>query len=154
MPDGVTLTLPGSTVDVGKPATVVFEVGNSAASAITVTVAAVRKGTIKDFRFFSLDAASKESTPFYVDVTVQNEGPAGLGGVSIPVLAHTASNTVYPPNELVGTFAPCPTSALPKSFLPGTGAKFCMVFLLPKGETLRTIDLQTGSEADAVHWRP
>jgi hypothetical protein len=152
VPAGVTLTPAGSTVKVGDAASVVYEV-DDAASAITLRIMAVRKGTMKDFRFFSLDAASRSSTPYYVDVAVRNEGPAGLGGVTLPVLAHTASNTVYPPNELVGTFKPCPSSALPKSFLEGATAQLCMIFLLPKGETLRTVDLQTGSEADAIHWR-
>ncbi|TXL61169.1 hypothetical protein [Aeromicrobium terrae] len=153
VPAGVTLTAAGSTVKAGESASVVYEV-DDAASAITVRVKAVRKGTMKDFRFFSLDAAGRASTPYYVDVAVRNEGPAGLGGVTLPVLAHTASNTVYPPNELVGTFKPCPSSALPKSFLKGATAQLCMIFLLPKGETLSTVDLQTGSEADAIHWRP
>jgi hypothetical protein len=153
VPAGVTLTAAGSTIKAGDAASVVYEV-DDAASAITVRVKAVRKGTMKDFRFFSLDAASRASTPYYVDVAVRNEGPAGLGGVTLPVLAHTASNTVFPPNELVGTFKPCPSSALPKSFLKGATAQLCMIFLLPKGETLSTVDLQTGSEADAIHWRP
>jgi hypothetical protein len=153
VPAGVTLTPAGSTVKVGAAASVVYEV-DDATSAITVLVRAVRKGSMKDFRFFSLDAASRASTPYYVDVSVRNEGPAGLGGVTLPVLAHTASNTVYPPNELVGTFKPCPTSALPKSFLEGAAARLCLIFLLPEGETLSTVDLQTGSEADAIHWRP
>jgi hypothetical protein len=153
VPAGVTLTAAGSTVKVGDAASVVYEV-DDATSAITLRVKAIRKGTMKDFRFFSLDAASRASTPYYVDVAIRNEGPAGLGGVSLPVLAHTVSNTVYPPNELVGTFKPCPTSALPKSFLKGATARLCMIFLLPKGETLKTIDLQTGSETDAIHWRP
>ena len=43
---------------------------------------------------------------------------------------------------------------LPESFLKGSKADLCLVFLLPKGEKLQTIDLRTGTEDDAVHWRP
>jgi hypothetical protein len=89
-----------------------------------------------------------------VRLNVVNEGPSGLGGVAIPILAHTKSNTVFPPNELVGTFKPCPEPALPESFLKGSKADLCLVFLLPRPEKLRTIDLQTGKEADAIHWKP
>jgi hypothetical protein len=85
---------------------------------------------------------------------VVNEGPSGLGGVAIPILAHAASNTVFPPNELVGDFKPCPNAALPESFLKASKADLCLVFLLPKGEKLQSIDLQTGTEADALHWKP
>ena len=155
VPAGVTITKGGSTVALGQPASVVYRVEESAASAITVTVKRVRTGNIKkDFTFFSLDDKGKSSTPVYVNLSVVNEGPSGLGGVSIPMLAHTTSNTVFPPNELVGDFKPCPRAALPKSFLKGSKADLCLVFLLPKGEKLQTIDLQTGAEADAVHWKP
>jgi hypothetical protein len=155
IPKGVTLTKGGSKLTEDKPASVVYQVGTKAASAVTVTVTSVRKGNItKDFRFFSLDAASKASSPFYVDVTVKNEGPAGLGGASLPIFAHDNANTIFPPNELVGTFKPCPTPSLPKSFLPGSTAKVCLVFLVPKGKALQSVDLQTGSSTDAITWTP
>lgn len=155
LPPGVTITAAGSTLEVGQPGSVVYRVGDRAASAITVTVDEVATGNIKkDFTFFSLDDAAKASTAHYVRLTVRNEGPSGLGGVTIPILAHTASNTVFPPSEFVGTFPPCPNPTLPKSFLAGSEADLCLVFMLPKGENLRTIDLQTGSEVDALHWTP
>jgi hypothetical protein len=155
VPAGVTITKGGSTLQLGRAASVVYRVEERAASAITVVVREVIKGSIdQDFTFFSLDSKAKSSTPYYVKLGVNNDGPSGLGGVAIPVLAHTRSNTVFPPSELVGTFKPCPNAALPKSFLKGSKAELCLVFLLPKGEKLRTIDLQTGSEADAIHWKP
>jgi hypothetical protein len=155
VPAGVTITDGGSTLKLHTAASVVYTVGERAASAVTVAVNQVTKGDVKkDFTFFSLDERLRNSTPYYVRLSVLNNGPSGLGGVSIPVLAHTKSNTVFPPNELVGTFKPCPTPALPKSFLKGSKANLCQVFLLPKGEKLQTIDLQTGKEADAIHWKP
>ncbi len=155
VPAGVTITRGGSTLELGQPASVVYQVAEGAASVVTVAVDDVRKGSIKkDFTFFSLDEKAKTSTPFYVRVTVENDGPSGLGGVTMPVLAHTSSNTVFPPSELVGTFKPCPNPALPKSFLKGSKADLCLVFLLPKGERLSTVDLRPGTEADAIHWKP
>ena len=154
VPPGVTLTAPGTTLATGEPASVVLELDEGSASAVTVTVREVRKGSIKDFRFFSLDAASRTATPYYVDVSVRNEGPAGIGGVSLPVLAHSDANTVYPANELVGDFEPCPRSTLPSRFLQGSAAKLCLIYMLPRGEALRTIDLQPGEPADAVSWKP
>lgn len=155
VPAGVTITQGGTTLQLGRAASVVYRVEARAESAITVVVREVVKGDIKkDLTFFSLDDKAKTSTPYYVKVGVRNDGPSGLGGVAIPVLAHTRSNTVFPPSEMVGTFKPCPNAALPKSFLKGSKAELCLVYLLPKGEKLRTVDLQTGKEADAIHWKP
>lgn len=155
VPAGVTLTKGGTKLTQDMPASVIYQVGDRAASAITVTVSAVRKGSIKrDFTFFSLDDATKASSPFYVDVTVKNEGPAGLGGAALPIFAHDSSNTDLPTNDIVGTFKPCRTPTLPKSFLPGATAKLCLVYLVPKGKALQSVDLQTGSSKDAITWTP
>ena len=154
LPQGVTLTKGGTVLATGKPASVVYEPGDKATSAVTVNVKAVRKGAIKDFAFFSLDAKSKASTPYYVDVSVRNDGPAGLGGAALPLFAHDSANTIFPPNELVGTFRPCRNQTVPSSFLPGASASLCLVFLVPKGTTLQTVDLQTGSSQDAIRWKP
>ena len=155
VPAGVIITKGGSTLEMGQPASVVYQVEQGATSVVTVTVDKVTKGNIKkDFTFFSLDEKAKSSTPYYVRVAVENNGPSGLGGVTIPVLAHTSSNTVFPPSELVGTFKPCPNPALPESFLKSSKADLCLVFFLPKGEKLSAVDLRTGAEADAIHWKP
>jgi hypothetical protein len=155
VPAGVTLTKGGTKLTEDKSASVVYQVGDKAASAITVTVSSVRKGSIKrDFTFFSLDAETKASTPFYVDVRVKNDGPAGLGGAALPIFAHDSSNTNLPANDIVGTFKPCRNATLPKSFLPGESAKLCLVYLVPKGKALQSVDLQTGSSKDAITWSP
>ena len=119
-----------------------------------MTVTSVAKGDIEDFKFFSLDDESKQSTPFYVNVTVKNDGPAGLGGAALPIYSHDSTNTIFPPNELVGDFPPCPTPALPTTFLPGASADLCLVYLVPKGKALQSVDLQTGSAKDAITWTP
>lgn len=155
VPEGVTLTKGGAKLMEDSSASVVYQVADKAASAITVTVTSVRKGSIKkDFKFFSLDAATKAATPFYVDVAVKNEGPAGLGGAALPIFAHDSSNTNLPANDIVGSFKPCRNATLPESFLPGANAKLCLVFLVPKGKALQSVDLQTGSTKDAITWSP
>jgi hypothetical protein len=153
-PSGVTLTPGGTRLPVGRPATVVHQVADSAASAITVTVSAVTRGSIKDFRYFSLDDATKKSRPYYVRATVNNDGPAGLGGAAVPMFARDSTGADIPASDIVGTFEPCPASTLPESFLPGASADLCLVYLLPKGRTVRSVVLQTGSAEDAITWAP
>ncbi len=154
MPAGVTLTEPSTELAPGTAATVVLEVGDGASSAVTLTVDKITKGKIKDFRFFSLDAASKSSTPYYVKATVANEGPAGLGGLGAPFVAHDDANTIVPPNVINGAFKPCPSTSLPKSFLAGDEASMCLVFLIAKGRTLVSVDAQSDDPATAVRWKP
>lgn len=154
VPAGVTLTKGGAKLIKGNPASVIYQVADKTRSVITVAVTAVDKGDIKDFRFFSLDEGSKLSTPFYVTATVTNVGPAGIGLAPIPLYAHDSNNTISLPNELVGNFKPCPRGTLPKSFLPGATAKVCLVYLMSKGTTLVSVDLQTTDQKDPISWTP
>lgn len=153
VPKGVQITDGGSKRKIGKPATVVYEIEQRAASAVTVTVTRVERGDLeRDFEFFNLPEEVKSSTPLYVHLSVRNDGPSGLGGVALPVLLRTTKDRVFPPNDLVGDFRPCPNPALPASFLAGSTADLCLVFLLPKGHEAKSVDVQTGEPQDAIHY--
>ena len=153
VPKGVRITDGGAKRQMGKPATVVYEIEQRAASAVTVTVTDVVVGDlVNDFRFFNLPEDLKSSTPLYVRVRVKNEGPSGMGGVALPILLRTTKDKVFPPNDLVGSFRPCPKSALPASFLAGATANICLVYLLPEGEKAESVDVQTGEPRDAIHF--
>ena len=153
VPKGVRVTDGGAKREIGKPATVVYEIEQRAASAVTVTVTEVVTGDlVNDFRFFNLPEDLKTSTPLYVHARVKNEGPSGLGGVALPILLRTTTDKVFPPNDLVGNFRPCPKSALPASFLAGATANICLVYLLPEGEQAESVDVQTGEPRDAIHF--
>jgi hypothetical protein len=153
VPQGVRITDGGAKRQLGKPATVIYQIEQQAASAVTVTVTEVVVGDLaRDFRFFNLPEEVKSSTPLYVHVRVKNEGPSGMGGVALPILLRTTKDQVFPPNDLVGDFRPCPKSALPASFLAGATANICLVYLLPKGKKAESVDVQTGEPRDAIHF--
>jgi len=153
VPAGVTLTKGGTTLPKGKSATVIYQVADKTRSVVSVGVTAVRKGDIGDFKFFSLDDEAMQATPYYVAATVKNLGPAGIGGAPIPLYAHDSKNTISLPNELVGEFDPCPNGTLPKSFLPDAAAKVCLVYLIPKGASLVSVDLQTADQKVPIIWK-
>ena len=154
VPAGVTLTEGGTKLVMGDSASAIFKIADQTRSAITVSVTKVTKGDMADFTMFSLDEKSKLATPYYVNATLRNEGPAGLGGTSVPLYAHDSSNSITPPNEIVGTFLPCPNRLLPKSLLPKASAKVCLVYLVPDNLTLVSIDLQTSDMDEPVSWAP
>ena len=153
VPKGVRITDGGAKRQIGKPATVVYQIEQRAASAVTVSVTDVVVGNIAtDFRFFNLPEEVKSSTPLYVHVSVKNEGPSGMGGVALPILLRTTEDQVFPPNDVVGRFRPCPKAALPASFLPGARADICLVYLVPKGQEAESVDVQTGEPRNAIHF--
>ncbi len=154
LPDGVTVTEPGTTLEPGAEATVVWEREDADATALSVTVASVKAGTMRDFRFFSLDAQTKGSTPYYVTVTATNRGPAALQNVQVPLLVRDSGNVLTQPSQVVGDVKPCRGNALPASLAVAQSAKACLIYLVPKGSTLQSVDLVTGEQADAVRWRP
>lgn len=155
VPAGVTLTEPGSTVKVGQSATFVYELRDGVASAVTATVDAIEQGSIaEDFAFFTLDEETEASTPYYVTVSLTNEGPAGLGGAAVPFVVHDDQNTIAPPNTVTGTFPPCENRELPESFLPGEEATVCLVFLVPEGRALVSIDSRSKDTSRAISWTP
>jgi antitoxin component of MazEF toxin-antitoxin module len=154
VPKGVTITDAGSSRAVGRPATVVYQIEQRAASAITIVVTDVVVGDLaKDFQFFNLPEEVQAATPLYVHVRVRNDGPAGLGGLALPIFfLRTTSGLVLPPNDVVGNFRPCPNSALPSSFLAGSKADLCLVFLIPAASSAKSVDIQTGKARDAIHF--
>jgi hypothetical protein len=154
VPAGVTITKAGTRVKVGSPASIVYELGDGTTSAVTVTVSSIQPGSIDDFAFFSLDEATKKSSPYYVKVNVKNEGPAGIGGTALPLFIRDSSRTNLPASDIVGTFKPCPNPTLPASFLPGAAADLCLVYLVPEGRTPKVVALQTGTTQDAITWQP
>lgn len=154
VPAGVELTPDGTVLELGEPATTVLELADGAASVITTTATKITEGDVDDFEFFSLDAASRASTPYYVRATVTNDGPAGLGGLGAPFVAHDDSDMIVAPNVINGEFEPCEGGTLPEKFLAGETAELCMVFLVPEGRELVSIDVQSETPAMAVRWTP
>jgi len=154
LPAGVTLTEPGTRLDVGEAATVAYPEDAADATALTVTVDEITQGDIADFALFSLSKEDAASTPYYVSVTVTNEGPGTPGTSALPIFADDGDDTLLTANAIVGTFDPCPSTPLPADLPKGKDASQCLVFLLPEGTALASVVLQTTDAKSAISWRP
>lgn len=152
VPEGVTLTDPGDTLQIGKAASVVYRADENRRSVVTVTVKKIRKGRMKDFKHFSLDRKSRSSTPYYVNTVVRNDGPGGLSRAAVPLYGLDSSDTYFPPTQLVGEFDRCVGGALPAKFAPGDKATRCFVLLVPKGAKLRSVQVRTEDLDEPVSW--
>lgn len=154
LPEGVSLTEGGSELDPGDPATVAYPEDAEDATALTVTVDSIEQGRIEDFALFSLSSDDAASTPFYVTLSVVNEGPGTPGTTSLPIFANDGENTLISPNAIVGTFEPCAPKPIPADLPAGDEATQCLVYLMPEGTSLESVDLQLADAAAAIRWRP
>jgi hypothetical protein len=153
VPAGLTLTEPGTDMDLGQPASVVYDAGPDRVSVLTVTVHKVVTGSMKrDFKNFVLRPKQLASTPYYATATVRNAGPGQLGRASVPLYGHDSTNTVFPATTLVGDLDACPGGPLPESFGPKATARTCLVFLVDRGVTLETVELRPYDGFDPVSW--
>jgi hypothetical protein len=153
VPAGVTLTEPGATLDLGQPASVVYDAGPQRVSVLTVTVRKVVAGSMRqDFQNFVLGPSELKSTPYYVTATVRNAGPGKLGRATVPLYGFDSTNTYFPASPIVGDLDVCAGGPLPESFGPHATEQTCQVFLVGKGATLDAVELRPVEGFEPIRW--
>lgn len=145
------LTEPGSSLELGEPATFLWQPDKKTEGEAELTVTRIDKASLKAFSGFKLSPEMKKSTPYFVTMRVTNTGTVGLGGFEPPVFLDNGSSILYPAAR-ISNFAPCPNRALPKRFKPGKSAKLCMVFLAPAKTELNTIALRPDEKLEQIDW--
>ena len=135
VPAGVELTTPGSQLAVGDHAVVAYEPRQGQVGALDIQVRRLRQASIDDLAAWQLSAAQQKSTPFYVDVVVENVGETDLGGRPVPLYVVNEDNVLLESTPFASSFKPCPSTTFPDKFRPGASGRFCLVYLAPdKGE--------------------
>ena len=153
VPAGVSLTDPGTSLDLGQPASVVYDAGQKRVSVITVTVRKIVTGSMKrDFKNFVLGPKELKSTPYYVTATVHNDGPGKLGQAKVPLYGYDSTNTYFSASPIVGDLGVCPGGNLPESFGPKATKQTCQVFLVGKGVTLDEVELRPYEGFEPIRW--
>lgn len=151
-PAGIELTEPGTALSLKDSATVMWDAGAHTVSAITVTVTGIKTGKKADFRFFALDKDQQKATPYYVQLNVTNEGPAGLGGRVPPIQLTAADGATWQPTPIVGDLKQCQPTQLPDSFLAEDDTRMCLVYLVEPTTKPSDIALGGDDNQDRVHW--
>lgn len=130
------LTPTGSTLQVGQPAKVQYEVATLSkdTSTLAITVTSVKQGSISDLKDFNLDAQSKIGVPFYVTVTFKNVGAKSLkpSGIFGTISALNAAGDEASRLSLIGDFPKCQGTP-PSNLVPGAGFTECEVYIAPVG---------------------
>lgn len=152
VPEGVTPTEAGTSLELGETATVAYEPNTSKASVLDLTVTKVQTGRIADLAAFQLDAATKRATPYYVSVRVENVGTGDLGGAAVPLFAVDSEDTLVQPSTFTSAFDRCPSTPLPDEF--GKGKKFtgCLVYLVPDGGELTAVSFRPLQTFEPITW--
>lgn len=153
VPDGVELTPQGSLLDVGEEATVAYELPQDQIGVLGLTVRRLRETTFKEsFEGWQLDAQTRRSTPYFVDVRVTNKGRSNLGGRAVPLYLLDDTQTLIEPSTFAGDFEPCPSDPLPKQFRRGDTTRGCLVFLAPRGRELAGVSFRPDQDFEAITW--
>jgi hypothetical protein len=148
----------GTTLKIGEAAVIAYKDtgGSGKKSLISVTPTAIEKGTIDDFKNIELDKAQKASTPYYVQLKVENVGKGDLSGTEPGSYIDAVDDRGQEQSELIffGDFERC-NEADPKSFKPGETYETCLAYLIPGGgsiEGMRWIMYDTKTNKSNIDW--
>ena len=152
VPDGVTLTEPGTQLSVGNPAVVAYHPRQKQVGALEIDVTQLQKSTMKDFSAWQLTSQQRRSTPYYVHARVKNVGTSNLGGMPVPLYVVNDQNVLLESTPFASSFEPCPSTPFPKPFKPGAAAKVCLVYLAPKHGKLEAVSFRPDESFNPITW--
>ncbi len=152
VPAGITLTDPGDQ-EVGTTATVAYpELEDEAGTALALGVAAFTKAPRRDLALYSIPDGM---VPYYARVMVANRGPAPASfAQGSPWWLHVAGDTLLPASASPAGFAKCRGLKVPEPLAAGRTVKGCLLFLVPRGTVVESVDFQPGDVTTAVRWTP
>jgi len=153
VPDGVSITDPGSNLGLGEAATVAYQPNEKRSSVLRLTVTRVVRARLADFAEYVLDDRTKASTPYFVHVSVANVGVGDVGGTDIPLWAVSQADTLIHSSGFTNTFKPCPSPALPKPFAAGATLDTCLVYLVPDHGTLDAVSFRPLQSVAGIVWK-
>lgn len=152
VPEGTAITEPGTELAFGDSATVVHEPDQKRGSVVELTVTGVRQARISAFRAYTLDDRTRASTPYYVDVRVENVGETDLGGAPVPLWAVDERNQLVQASTFTARFEPCASTPLPAEFGTGESVETCLVYLLPDAGVLQAVSFRPTQEVEPITW--
>jgi len=139
-------------VSFGDAESVTWAPTGDLSSELSIRVEAVREGRFADFKGLVASGITEDNQPYYVDVTIGNEGDAELGGLDVPLYLADSSETLSPPSKFAKPFAPCASEPLPESFGAGEEAQLCLVFVAAPDAVLESVTFQPTLERPAISW--
>jgi serine/threonine-protein kinase len=139
---GSGLTPSGTTLNVGEPATVEFELEtlSTQTTELRINVKSVTQGAISDLKDFNLDAQTKTGVPFYVTAAFTNVGAATLkpNGIFGTFTALNEVGDEVNSLTLLGDFPKC-EGIPPDALAPGKSFTECEVYIAPASQRVTRV---------------
>lgn len=151
-------TKPDTKLALGTPATVSYQPGGKGPKyALKVTAISITKAPKSDFNGVELEKAQQEQTPFYVKLSVRNEGAGNAAAeTGNPTVGFSVMDDRGQPAQeltLLGTFRPCNSTPVPKEFTRGVTYTTCNVYMVGGSGSIKSVSW-TGSGADEYSEHP
>ncbi|MBO0846058.1 MAG: hypothetical protein J2P22_11655 [Nocardioides sp.] len=152
VPRGVTLTRQGTRLRLGQAATVAWRPSQKKVGVATIAVTRLDTVPVSAFDAFQLNPATRRSTPYYVHATVRNVGRSNLSNVPVPLYL-LERNTLLQSSTFTAQYAPCSSRPLPAHFRPGSKARVCLMYFVPRHGKLDAISFRPTQDFAAITWR-
>ena len=148
----VASTEPGTDLDFGEPATLVWQPAQDLTGVLDLTVDSVAEQRQSVFDGWTRDDAMATARPYFVVVSLTNTGESDLGGQPVPLYLRDDTGSLGAPWTLGGDFTACQSGPLPSPFEPGDEAEMCLVYLAPGGARIRDMVFEPTEGYDPLTW--
>lgn len=148
----VASTDPGSELEFGDPATLVWQPAQGLTGVLDLTVESVTEQRQSVLDGWARDEAMAAARPYFVLVSLTNSGESDLSGQAVPLYLRDDNGTLGAPWTLGGDFTPCQSGPLPAPFEPGDEAEMCLVYLAPDGARIADMAFEPTEGYDPIIW--
>lgn len=152
VPQGVSLTEPGTRLRVGRAAVVAWKPTTKRIAVAKVRLLALEKASIDLFKEWDLEDETKKATPYFARARVTNLGRTDLGGLTVPLFAQAPDGVLLSPLTFEAAFEPCPVRALPEKFAPGKTGRICLAFMAQPKAPVSGLSFYPSDGFDPVTW--
>ena len=155
VPEGVTLTEPGTALDLGEEGVIAFERRQDEIGVLAVVVERIERTSFQEsFPGWNVDDTTAARTPYFVRVKVTNVGDTDLGGLRLDnvLWADDGSNLEAPNYYTAAQLPACHGAALPASFATAATAELCQVYFIAPAHAFESVAFPPYGGLDAVTW--
>ena len=152
VPDGVTPTDPGTALEHGDSATLVWQPTADLTGLLDATVQHVQERRASVFDGWLAEETMQEARPYFVTVTLTNVGDSDLAGQAVPLYLRDDRARLGAPWTLGGDFTACQSGPLPSPFEGGASAEMCLVYLVPGGARIEDMVFEPTEGYDPITW--